>query len=218
MYNNITATTTEEGRVYHTPEGDFPSITTILGKTANNIWLQQWKERVGEEEARKVSKYATDRGELVHEYAERHIKGEDIYTDLNKDYSYIDLKNMTINLINTIKENVTKVYAQEIAVYSPTLKYAGRLDCYGDWKGIPALIDFKTSKKNKYIRDIKDYYIQTSAYAYAHNELFKTNIQKLVILITVENKQVQVFEGNMIHHLPDLKYRLNTYYKARHNK
>ena len=26
------------GRTYFTPDGDYPSITTILGKTANNIW------------------------------------------------------------------------------------------------------------------------------------------------------------------------------------
>ena len=33
----------------------------MLGKTADNTWLQKWKERVGEEEAARVSKEATDR-------------------------------------------------------------------------------------------------------------------------------------------------------------
>ena len=36
---------------YYTPDGAYPSITTILGKTANNVWLQKWIEKVGEEEA-----------------------------------------------------------------------------------------------------------------------------------------------------------------------
>ena len=38
------------GRTYHTPDGSYPSITTILGKTSDQTWLLKWKERVGEEE------------------------------------------------------------------------------------------------------------------------------------------------------------------------
>ena len=71
-YNYLTDVKTETlktGRTYYTPDGAYPSITTILGKTADNTWLQKWIERVGEEEAARVSKEATDRGTLVHEYA-----------------------------------------------------------------------------------------------------------------------------------------------------
>ena len=42
----------ESGRVYKTPDGEYPSITTILGATSNNSFLHKWRERVGEEEAR----------------------------------------------------------------------------------------------------------------------------------------------------------------------
>jgi len=44
--------TLPSGRTYHTPDGSYPSITTILGKTSDHTWLQKWIERVGEEEAR----------------------------------------------------------------------------------------------------------------------------------------------------------------------
>ena len=65
------------------------------------------------------------------------------------------------------------------------------------------------------IRDkqIKDYYVQCAAYAYAHNELFDTNIKQIVILITVENTEPQIFTGNMLNYIPDLKYRINKYYE-----
>src|SRR6056300_2066597 len=79
--------TLPSGRTYHTPDGSYPSITTILGKTANQAWLQAWKDRVGEEEAARISKIATDRGTLVHEYAERYFNGEDILSDLKKESS-----------------------------------------------------------------------------------------------------------------------------------
>lgn len=208
---DITATTLPTGRVYHTPIGDFPSITTILGKTGDKLWLQKWIDKVGEEEAARISKEATDRGTLVHEYLERYWNGEDIIASLSSEAS--DVQHMTRNLIKITQANITDVWAQELPIWSPELKFAGRLDKVGCWNGIPSLIDYKTSKRKKYAKDIKDYYIQTAAYAYAHNELFGTKIKKLVILITVENEDVQVFEGNMVHYIPDLKYRLNQYAK-----
>jgi len=155
---SITATTTSKGRVYHTPDGDFPSVTTILGQTANNIWLQKWKEKVGEEEAARISKYATDRGEKVHSYLERFWNGEDINNELVNDFEYDDIQNMTTNLIKATSNNITKSYEQEIAVWHKELGYAGRVDMVGQWRGEDAIIDFKTSKKKKYISNVKDFF------------------------------------------------------------
>ncbi len=208
----VTAETTEKGRLYKTPDGSFPSVTTILGKTANNIWLQRWKDKVGEEEAARVSKAATDRGEIVHKYLERYWDGSNSWaTDiLNEE---ITTQKMITNLIQATQKGVTNVWAQEIPVWSKHLRYAGRVDMFGEWNKIPAVIDFKTSKKKKQIKDIKDYFIQCTAYAYAHNEIFKTNLQKIVVLITVENADVQVFESQTLPFIPELKYRINQYEK-----
>ena len=75
--DSVYAETLKTGRTYMTPDGDFPSMTTILGKTSDNqVWLQKWRERVGEEEADRISKEATDRGTLVHEYAEKYSEKE----------------------------------------------------------------------------------------------------------------------------------------------
>ena len=72
--SSVYAETLPTGRTYFTPDGDFPSITTLLGKTSDNqVWLQKWRERVGEEEANRISKEATDRGTLIHEYAEKYF-------------------------------------------------------------------------------------------------------------------------------------------------
>ena len=73
--SSVYAETLPTGRTYFTPDGDFPSITTLLGKTSDNqVWLQKWRERVGEEEANRISKEATDRGTLIHEYAEKYFQ------------------------------------------------------------------------------------------------------------------------------------------------
>ena len=208
---NIEAETLPSGRTYFTPDGKFPSITTILGKTANQTWLQAWKDRVGEEEANRISKKATDRGTLVHEYAEKFFNKEDIYGDLANESR--DVIQMTKDLIRCVEKDVTDIWGQELVLWSKDLKFAGRTDMVGKWKGIPAIIDFKTSRKKKYIKHIKDYFIQCTAYAYAHNELYDTEIKKIIIAITVEDNEPQIFETNALVHIPDLKYRINQFYK-----
>lgn len=209
---SVTAETSDTGRVYKTPDGSYPSVTTILGKTANNIWLQRWKDKVGEEEARRISKEATDRGEIVHKYLERYWDGCNSWSEDIKQENPVTQK-MILNLIQATQKGVTKVWAQEIPVWSKTLGYAGRVDMFGEWNKVPAVIDFKTSKKKKQVKDIKDYFIQCTAYANAHNEMFKTDLQKIVVLITVENSEVQVFESTYLPFLPELKYRINQYSK-----
>ena len=148
MYNysqlkDIKAKTTDTERTYYTPAGDFPSITTILGKTADKLWMDRWKNSLiktlgSEEEAiqemKRISKYATDRGTKVHDYAERHFNGEDIFPELTNDYEYHDIQNMTRNLIKATEESIDEIWAQEIAVYSDSYRSAGRLDMVGVWK------------------------------------------------------------------------------------
>lgn len=219
---NINATTLETGRTYHTPIGDFPSITTILGKTADKLWMDRWKNSLikklgSEEEAvaemRRISKYATDRGTKVHDYAERHFNGEDIFPELTKDYEYHDIQNMTRNLLRATEEGLDEIWAQEIAVYSNTMRSAGRLDMVGIWKGKPTIIDFKTSKKKKYARDIVDYNIQCCFYAESHNEIFNTKIKDFAIIIAVQDKnEAQIFEGKTIYSKGLLINRINNYY------
>ena len=206
---DIKTETLSSGRTYFTPDGDYPSITTILGKTANQSWLQKWKEKVGEEEAARISKEATDRGTLIHKYAERYFNGEGILNDLIKESS--DVIQMTQDLIKITTSGVTEIWGQEQVLWSNKYRYAGRCDMVGLWKKIPSIIDFKTSKRTKYIKHIKDYFIQCCGYAVAHNEMYGTGIKNIVILITVEGKEPQCFETSAVPFLSDLRLRKNQY-------
>ena len=203
--------TLPEGRTYFTPDGNYPSITTILGKTANNMWLQKWKNKVGEEEAARISKKATDRGTLVHKYAERYFNKEEIFSDLAQESS--DVIQMSKDLIKITESGVNEIWGQEQILWSKRYSYAGRCDMVGIWKGKPSIIDFKTSKKTKYIKQIKDYFIQCCGYAIALNEMFGPGIRNIVILITVDGKDPQCFETNAVPFLSELKLRINEYDK-----
>jgi len=191
------------GRTYHTPEGSFPSITTILGATSNNAWLQRWKERVGEEEAARISKIATDRGTLIHDFAERHFNGEEIFLDNQPP----DVIQMTNDLIKIVSSGVEEIWGQEQILWSKKYKAAGRTDMVGTWKGKPTIIDFKTSKKRKSSSQIRDYFLQCCFYAIAHNEMFGTGIKDCVIAVTVDGAAPQLFEKAVPPFLYEFKNR-----------
>ena len=206
---NVDTLTT--GRTYHTPDGSYPSLTTILGKTANNPWLEQWKLRVGEEEAARVSKEATDRGTLIHTFAERHFNGDSIWEELRT--QPLDVRQMSRDLISLVSTGVEEVWGQEQVLWSNKYKYAGRTDMVGIWKGKPAIIDFKTSKKPKQSTQIRDYFIQCCGYAVAHNEMYGTGIKDIVVAITVDGNDPQLFEKTAPPFLYELQNRRVDYEK-----
>ena len=113
---NMKVETLPSGRTYFTPDGDYPSITTILGKTATQSWLQKWKEKVGEEEAARISKEATDRGTLIHKYAERYFNKEEIFSDLIHESS--DVIQMSKDLIKITESGVDEIWGQEQILWS----------------------------------------------------------------------------------------------------
>jgi genome maintenance exonuclease 1 len=175
--------------------GLYPSITTVLGHTPTEetkAWLGTWKARVGESEAARKSKLATDRGTNVHTMLERHVRGEDIRK--------AEFPDDHVRVFNSMKLELTKVGAvvgQEMVLYSNTFKVAGRCDMVAEHQGELSIVDYKTSTRIKDASDIGDYWIQTAFYALAHNEMYGTNIEKLVIMMGVENKLPLVFKKRL---------------------
>jgi genome maintenance exonuclease 1 len=175
-----------------TPELAYPSITSVLGHTlpeADKNWLTAWKNRVGEAEAAKRSKRACDRGTNMHLMLERYMRHEDPKIDEFPPEHAKLFKSLraALNKVNT-------VYGQEVALYSHSFQVAGRCDMVADYEGELSIIDYKSSTYAKTKDDINDYWVQTAFYALAHNELFGTNITKLVILMGVEGKLPLVFK------------------------
>ena len=101
---------------------------------------------------------------------------------------------------------------------SETAKYLGKIVFGEDFKlrshqaqSLIASIS-KTSKKKKYTSQIKNYYIQATAYAVAHNYLFNTAINNFSIVIGVDEKESQCFTGKVVNFIPELKYRVRSFY------
>ncbi len=177
-------------RLYETPEGNkYPSITTVLS-IRNKKGLHEWRKRVGNDVANYVARTAASRGTKVHHMCEDFLNNEFDEDKHKKDF-------LPYCLFNQLKEqalcNIDDIYAQEAGLYSDKYKVAGRVDCIAGYKGIPSIIDFKTSSKERNDDWNENYYIQGSAYAEMFGERTGIEISQVVILVVTEDGTVQEF-------------------------
>ena len=178
-YPEIKRVDKEAGRYYvDSNNNPVPSVTTVLSNTSNKKdSIEQWRKRVGEEEANRITKKSTDIGSMVHEALELFLNGRD-WDNFSEDPNDLIAKKITTKFINTGLNSITEVWGLEIGLILEGL-YAGTADCVGKINGVPSIIDFKTSRKMKRREWIEDYFLQGCAYANAHNVMFGTEYNKL---------------------------------------
>jgi ATP-dependent exoDNAse (exonuclease V) beta subunit len=199
------------GRVYLTPNGPYPSITTVLGHSApeeKKSVLANWRARVGNSKADQISQDAAQRGTNVHLMLERALNDEDPKLD---DFP-MEHQAMFKSLRLEVKK-INKVIAQEVVLYSDLLAVAGRVDLIAEYQNRMSVVDYKTSSRVKSETDIGDYWLQTAFYAMAHNEMFGTNIDYVVIMMAVENHLPMIFRREIDEELVmQLFDRVESYY------
>ena len=195
------------GRYYETPSGaKYPSVTSIT-KLHNQESIQAWKERVGEEEAGRISRRALARGNKIHSLAEKYLLNEG---DMSDDFSKADFGQMIPYL-----DKINNIHCLETQLYSDHLKAAGTADCIGEYEGKLTVIDFKTSAKLKKREWVKDYFMQCSAYAVMYEERTGTPIERLLLIINVEDEGVQLIDGKRDDYIEDFLDLRETFRKLK---
>tara|TARA_B100000963_G_C22515260_1_gene620330 strand:- start:402 stop:1070 length:669 start_codon:yes stop_codon:yes gene_type:complete len=181
-YPNLKRIQTAKGRQYTDGQGEpVPSVTTILGDTGDKTALIAWRKRVGDAEATRISTESAGLGTKVHNALEKFILQED-YEIKGNNHISVMAKNMVNEMIDKGLSKVDHLYGVEVGLIAEGL-YAGTADGIGMYEGEEAIIDFKTAKKIKKREWIEDYFMQGCAYALAHNEMFESDIKKVVILM-----------------------------------
>ena len=177
-------------RLYVTPDGEkYPSVTTVLSDYKKDAIIQ-WRKRVGEQQANKISTQASRRGTKVHKLCEDYLNNESTFNGYTPD---------NVEMFKSIQPTLNEieiVYAQERTLYSHHLKTAGRVDCVGKFRGKPHIIDFKTSNKPKKWEWIDNYFMQGSAYSVMWEEMTGVPIPYIAIIIAVADDSPQVFVEN----------------------
>jgi genome maintenance exonuclease 1 len=187
-YKSLTRETVDGRRLYATPDGNkLPSVTTILDKTKSEeskAALNNWRNRVGHANAQAITTEAANRGTRMHTYLEHFIKNGELKDRGSNPFSWSSHA-MAGVVIDQGLTNVSEFWGVEIPLYFPGL-YAGTTDGCGIHLGDQSILDYKQTNKPKKIEWVEDYFLQLTAYALAHNEVYGTNIRKGVILMCVK--------------------------------
>lgn len=187
---DLEAITSDSGRLYVTPDGNkYPSVTTVIGATKKQSILE-WRKRVGEKEANRISSRAASRGTSLHSM------NEDYLNNMFNEEKYKD-KVLPLFMFKHMKpflDKINNIHVLEGALYSDRLKLAGRVDCIAEYENELAIIDFKSSTEPKKREWIENYIAQECAYAMMYYERTDIKVKKLVTLIACEDGEIQVFQ------------------------
>lgn len=174
-------------RYYLTPSGNsYPSVTTMLSHFSKDS-IKEWRKRVGESEANRITRQAASRGTRLHKIVEKFLANEDMEIESP---TQLALFKSIIPYLN----NIDNIYLQEKYLYSDHLRLAGTVDCIAEYNGKLNVIDFKSSSKPKREDWIEGYFVQATAYAIMFEELYKIPVPRITIMIAVENDYPQIFQ------------------------
>ena len=177
-------------RYYKIPDEEEPlklvSITSITSHFNKQIFLD-WRKRVGNEEADRITKAATTRGTDMHTLTEYYLKNEKLP-------KVPPISDFLFKISKKELSRINEIHSLEGALYSKQLGIAGTVDCIAEHDGELAIIDFKTSKKPKPREWIEHYFVQAMAYGCMLYEMKNIAVKKLVIIMACENGECVVYE------------------------
>ena len=194
-YPKSTRSLIEGNRHYDVSNEILPSVTTILQATQSEekkASLARWKSKVGENEAERVKNEAAARGTAMHKFLEYYVQNQKLLdlTDEGREAS-----SMGQAIIDNSFKEIEEVWGSEVTLFYPGL-YAGQTDLCGIYTGRESIIDFKQTNKPKKREWIEDYFIQSAAYAMAHDVIYSTCIDQGVILMCSKDGFFQKFTSN----------------------
>ena len=182
--------TVEGVRYYSVPDEDellkLVSITSITSHYNKEIFTN-WRKRVGNETADRITKAATSRGTDMHTLTENYLKNAELPP-------VQPMAEFLFKISKSKLKHINNIHALEGSLYSKQLGIAGTVDCIAEYENELAIIDFKTSKKPKPREWIDHYFVQCMGYGCMLYELTGIPVKKLVIIMACENGECVVYE------------------------
>ena len=207
----------EDGlRLYETPDGWFPSVTTVLKATADDAkmeTLRQWRLRLGDCEADKVMADASRRGNALHLAIENYLSG--LPFEITEEIETL------WESVREVMDRVTKVYAIEAPVWHPN-GYAGTFDFLGelDHRPVAVICDWKNARFRRRAAWIQDYYSQLAAYAPAIEHTYRDyglRVRDALLVVALPKQpatQIHLTAAGLIPHHQLFRERLRRYNEA----
>ena len=201
---------------YFEIEGNcFPGVTTIL--SATKPWeekkrLFEWRDRIGAEEANRITTKASRSGTKIHKVIKSYLRGDDWELPEGTEAFWDSI----LPILNRVEDTLLV----EGAVWHP-LKFAGYPDALVVYDGQLILCDWKTARRPKQADWIGDYFMQVAAYSWAVNWVYREHdirVERAMVAIALEHNDAQIFTLNpdeLSQHWSTFQERLRQFYAFR---
>lgn len=185
-YNRFSDTT---GRKYLVDNIKVPSVTTILSATKDKRFLDNWRRKVGDEEANRIMHQASTIGTEMHKVLEYYLTGQGYFNMMDEGTKP---RMMAKTILNNLK--MSEVWGNEISLEYKN-QFAGTADLVAVAYDKPSIVDFKQSNKLKREDWVEDYKLQLGAYYLCHTANYGP-IEQGVISICTRDLTYQEFKLN----------------------
>tara|TARA_Y100000996_G_scaffold404851_1_gene379369 strand:+ start:71 stop:718 length:648 start_codon:yes stop_codon:yes gene_type:complete len=192
-------------RFYNINGTNYPSVTSVLG-VRKKIELQQWRDRIGDDVANWEMGRAARRGTATHNLIENYIKNEPL----------TEKSVLPLGLFKIMKpyiDQIQNIHCLETVLYSGKYKLAGQVDCIAEYNGKLSVIDFKTANKERKEEWIDNYFLQCTAYGLMYEELFKKEIDQIVVIIGGEDGSIVSYVKEKKDYISKLEEVVEDFYK-----
>ena len=192
-------------RFYDINGTNYPSVTSILG-VRKKVELQQWRDKIGENVANWEMGRAARRGTATHNLIENYIKGEPL-----EEKSVLPLG--LFKLMKPYIDQINNIHCLETVLYTSKYRLAGQVDCIAEYNGKLSVIDFKTANKERKEEWIDNYFLQCTAYGLMFEELFKKEIDQIVVIIGGEDGSIATYIKEKKDYIKKLETVIEDFYK-----
>jgi len=185
----------------------YPGMTTVLHKTQPKHKidrLNNWKKNTPHSEY--IVRFAADIGTDTHKLIENYLSntGEAESCHLLAFAHFSQLK--------PLLDKINNVHGLEVFLYSKNFKVAGTADTVAEYDGRLSIIDYKTKRSNQVEEYLHDAFLQSTGYAIMWEEMTGQKIEQIVILVSSEKMQVEVFVKNPDDYKTQLQQRILKYH------
>lgn len=175
---------------YSSPQGLlYPSVTSILWATkplAQKQALFNWRDRLGQAEATRVTAEASTRGIRLHKYCQLVLEGQPTGKITPKALPFWQSIQPALAEIRDVQ------YTEQLVCHS-LYRYGGQLDAFATFQGVTnTLIEFKTATQPRSPERLTEHCLQTIAYAGALQAEFGLCTNQIAILIALPDESAQV--------------------------
>ena len=168
----------------------YPGVTSVLSATkppAAREALQRWRQRVGPDEARRISGNASSAGTRLHKQIAAYLNDQPIEIPAHIAGYWASLE--------PVLSQAEEVLLVEGAVWH-SQGFVGFPDALVVFDGAVHLCDWKTALRPKRAEWVEDYFLQIAAYREAALEVYATfglEVNRGLVAIALENQPAQLF-------------------------